>query len=134
MAEYIYPALDGELGSSTRAKLDGVEYVIQLLWLSEAPRIPRYAEDAPPPPVVLGDPGVWVLTLAQSDGTVLIAGQALRHGVNVLAPYKGDARFPGGGAGRLLAWDSSGDGNDPGREDLDPGSSVRLVYLTAAEA
>lgn len=79
------------------------------------------------------EPGVWTLALAQSDGTTLISGQLLRHGVNVLAGFRGDARFPGQGFGEIIAWDYTGLDRDPGREDLDPGSDVRLVYRTAAE-
>lgn len=83
--------------------------------------------------LTFGEPGVWTLALAQSDGTTLISGQLLRHGVNVLAGFRGDARFPGQGFGQIIAWDYTGLDRDPGREDLDPGSDVRLVYRTAAE-
>lgn len=127
--QIINPALGGESGSWTRNKLDGVEYRIQVQWIPESPTIPRFDESNPPPPLELDEPGEWSLTLAQGDGTVLIAGQVLRHGVNVCAGYRGDDRFPGRGLGRLLVWDQSGQGRDPGRDDLDPGSPVQLVYL-----
>jgi len=131
--DILNPAIGGELGSKTRQRMDGVEYRVELLWLAEAPSIPRYPEADPPPPLVIGEPGVWALTLAQADGTVILAGQLLRHGVNVIAGYRGDSRFPGSGRGRLLAWDFSGNGRDPGRDDLDPMTSVRLVYMSEAE-
>lgn len=133
MTVQLNPALGGQAASTTRQQLDGVEYRILVFWLAEAVRVPFYEETNPPPPLVFGEPGVWTLSLAQADGTLLLAGQLLRHGVNVLQPFRGDVRFPGAGRGQLLAWDYSGLGRDPGRNDLDPGSSVRLVYRTAAE-
>jgi hypothetical protein len=134
MAAYdINPAIAGELGSKTRQQLDGVEYRLQLFWLAAAPRIPFYAEDDPPPDLVIGEPGAWTMTLSQQDGTALIAGQILRHGINLLAGFKGDTRFPGSGLGQLLAWDYTGAGQDPGRNDLDPGTNIRLVYRDRAE-
>jgi len=131
--DFINPALAGRIGSSTRQRLDNLEFRLDLLWLAEAVRVP-FQYDNDPPPLLFGDPGVWTLTLARADGTVLVAGQLLRHGVNVLAPFGGNPLFPGAGRGRLLAWDSSGNANDPGRDDLDPGASVRLIYVPAAEA
>ena len=129
----INPAIAGELGSKTRQLLDGVEYRLTLFWLAAAPRIPFYDEAVPPPPLVIGTSGVWTMTLSQTDGTTLIAGQFLRHGINVLAGFRGDPRFPGSGYGQLLAWDYTGAGNDPARNDLDPGTNIRLVYRDFAE-
>lgn len=129
----INPALGGDVGSNTRQKLDGVEYRLGLFWLAAATRVPFYDEDDPPPPLVIGEPGVWTLSLAQSDGTLLISGQLVRAGVNVLHGFRGDRRFPGLGRGQLLAWDYTGRGRDPGRDDLDPGTNVRLVYRDLAE-
>jgi len=129
----INPALGGLIGSRTRQELDGVEYRLTLLWLAHAPVVPFQGQPGPPP-LILSEPGVWSITVAQADGTVLPgAGQILRHGVDVLAPF-GDPVYPGGGFGRLIAWDETGAGRDPGRDDLDPGSDVRLIYVSASEA
>jgi hypothetical protein len=128
----INPAIAGELGSNTRQLLDGVEYRVGLFWLAGAARVPFYDEGDPPPELVFGEPGVWTLSLAQADGTLIISGQILRHGVNVLHGFRGDVRFPGRGLGQLLSWDYTGAGRDPGRNDLDPGTTVRLVYRDRA--
>lgn len=131
---YIDPKLDGKVRTTTRQVLDGVEFRIILQWLAAVPRVPFYPEGDPPPPLVISEtPGVWTVKLAQSDGTIILGDQALRHGVNVYEGYKRDARFPGLGLGRLLAYDFTGRGQGPGRNDLDVGSSRRLVYLTASE-
>lgn len=131
MSVILNPALGGRIGSTTRQVLDGVEYRLILQWLAEAPVIPRYDESNPPPPLVLGEPGVWTMSLAQQDGTVILAGQVVRQGVNLIAGYRGDSRFPGSGQGALFAYDFSGNGRDPGRDDLDPGAEVRIVYIPA---
>jgi hypothetical protein len=130
MTVYLNPALAGMTGSTTRQRLDNVEFRISLLWLPETPRI-DFQPDPGPPPLVFGEPGLWMCGLSQADGTLLLPGQALRHGVNFIASFRGDTRFPGGGLGQLLAWDLSGQALDPGRDDLDPGTSVRLVYIPA---
>lgn len=132
--EILNLAFDGQTGTTTRQRLDGVEFRITVTWLPEVARAPFYDESTPPPDLVLGDPGVWILDLAQADGTPLLTGQALRHGVDVTAGWEGDTRFPGLGNGRLFAWDTSTAGRDPGRDDLVPGSSRQLRYMTAAEA
>lgn len=134
MPQILNLELDGETGTTTRQRLDGVEFRITVTWLPEVARAPFYDESTPPPPLAIGEPGVWILTLAQADGTVLISGQAMRNGVDVLRPFVGDSRFPGLGQGRLFAWDDSSAGLDPGRDDLVQGSPRQLIYQTAAEA
>ena len=132
MAQILNVALGKSLGSTPRQILDGVEFRVSVFWREEAVRVPFQFSNVPPP-LVFGDPGVWVLGLAQSDGTRLFEGQILRHGVNVLAPWGGNAIYPGAGLGQLLAWDASGNDEDPGRDDLVPGSTKRLIYRSAAE-
>lgn len=127
--DYLNLALGGRIGSTTRQRLDGTEYRIRVLWLAEAVRVP-FQFDNVPPPLVFGTPGVWTLNVAQADGTLILAGQILRHGVNVLAPFSNDPRFP---SGRLLAFDRTGLRRDPGRDDLNPDSDVRLIYVPANE-
>jgi hypothetical protein len=131
--EILYLAIDGRVGSDTRHKIGGEEFVISVMWMAEAEHAPFYDEDEPPPDLVLGEPGMWMCSLSQSDGTMILAGQTLRNGTNITSGYRGDTRFPEDGYGALLARDLSGNGADPGRDDLEPGSSVRLVYLSAAE-
>lgn len=134
MTVYLNPALGGRIESTTRQYLDGIEYRLRVFWLAEAVVVP-FPIDPGPPPLVFASSGVWAVTLSQSDGTVLPgAGQILRDGVNVIAPFIGDPRYPGAGFGQLLTRDSSGLGRDPGRTDLEPGAAIRLVYRTAAEA
>jgi hypothetical protein len=131
--DILYLALDGRVGSTTRQKLDGEEFIIDVYWVAEAQHAPFYDEDDPPPPLVIAEPGMWMCSLSQADGTLILAGQALRNGTNVIGGYAGDSRFPGDGRGALLARDLSGSGRDPGRNDLDPGSMVRLVWLSESE-
>lgn len=126
------PALGGQIESNTIQPLDGLDFRVRLFWLAEAPVIPF--QTTPPPPLELAEPGVWTLDLAQADGTIIAQGQVLRHGVNILRGWRGDPRFPGAGYGRLLAWDTTGAMRDPGRNDLDPGSELRLVYSPAGDA
>ncbi len=131
--DILYLALDGRVGSDTRVKLGGAEFIISVYWLAEAQTAPFYDEDDPPPDLVLAEPGLWMCSLSQADGTMILAGQTLRSGTNITSGYKGDVRFPESGEGALMARDLSGNRADPGRNDLEPGSPVRLVYLYAAE-
>lgn len=133
MSVYLNPALGGAVGSNTRQVLDGVEYRVLLAWLAEEPGVP-FQVPPDPPPLTFGPSGVWTLALAQLDGTLLISGQLVRDGVNLLAGFRGDLRFPGRGLGQLLSWDIGGLGRNPGRDDLDPGSAIRLAYVPAAES
>lgn len=132
MALVLNLALGTETGSDTRQRLDGVEYRVRVFWRAESIRV-DFQFDNEPPPLVYGSPGLWVIELSQSDGTPLLAGQVLRHGVNILGPFTNDPRMPGAGQGQLLAWDFSGDALDPGRDDLVPGSPRRLYYREATE-
>jgi hypothetical protein len=131
--DILYLAIDGRVGSSSRQKLDGEEFIISVYWVAEAEHAPFYDEDDPPPPLVLAEPGMWMCSLAQADGTTILAGQTLRQGTNIIGGYQGDTRFPGDGRGVLMARDLSGNGQNPGRDDLDPGSSIRLVWLPESE-
>lgn len=133
MSVYLNLALDGEMGSSTRQVLDGVEYRVIVRWLAYEPIVEFHVPPEPPPLTISGY-GAWSLALAQQDGTLLVSGQLLRTGADVLRGFRGDVRFPGRGFGRLLAWDTSGRGRNPGRDDLDTSSVVRLAYVPASEA
>ncbi len=128
MSVEIDPALNGLIGSETRPTLDGIEFRIDLLWLAEESNNPWVPPG--PPDLVFEAPGAWSCDVRAEDGTVLIQGQLLRHGVDILA---GMTSLPGMPPGALEAFDFSGNGRDPGRADLDPLADVRLVYRTAAE-
>lgn len=110
--QYVNFALGKRGGSRIRVKLDGREYWLALYW------------------VELG--GYWVLSVADSDGTMLRGGMRLSHAVDVLEDYS-DARLPGGGRGMLMAWDFTRRQRDPGRDDLRRTSGVRLVYISIEE-
>jgi hypothetical protein len=132
MSVYLNLALNGSVGTTTRQRLDGTEFRVSVLWLPYFTNVPF--QTSPPPPLVIGDPGAWTFSLAQADGTVLIAGQILRTRVDVLAGFRGDSRFPGAGFGRILVWDTTGLDIEPGRDDLTLSSPRRLAYVPAAEA
>jgi hypothetical protein len=99
--------------SIVRTKLDGVEFKIRVDWI----------------------PGelMWVLSLYDISGVLLRGGLPLRHNVDVLESCTG-TEFPGLGDGKLKAWDTTRRQQDPGRDDLKAGSSVRLVYVSIEEA
>jgi hypothetical protein len=81
--------------------------------------------------LAFADPGVWSESTRAQDGTSLVEGQVLRHGSDTLA---GMTTIVGAPQGRLIPYDDSGNSRDPGRNDLDPESNSRLVYVTAEEA
>lgn len=97
-------------GAKERTKLDGVPFVLEVVW--------NTVEQ------------VWALTISDANSVVLRAGLQLRHGEDVLEQTS-DPRLP---SGKLRVWDVTGRDQDPGRLDLRRGSAVRLVYITAAEA
>jgi hypothetical protein len=122
---FINPAINGEVGKDSRVRLDGARYKLTAYWLAEAP---RFDFQPAPPDLEAGEPGLWMLTIADDSGTVLAPGLALRNGVDVLAGLTVEGLPPG----RLLAADTTRQGRDPGRGDLDPGSEVRLAYVLAS--
>lgn len=72
--------------------------------------------------------GYWAVTLSQDDASPLFQGLRLTLGVNMLRQFVDEA-FP---PGALVLVDTSGQGIEPGRDDLSNGR-VRVVYRTAAE-
>lgn len=89
-----------------QADLDGATYVLTLRWNTRS----------------LG----WILDVADSSETTIVSGVRVVVDFPILA-YQGTRRPPGA----LLFSDTSGEGVDPGADDL--GDRVRLYYLTAAE-
>jgi hypothetical protein len=111
--QYVNLALGTRGWTIVRTKLDGVEFKIRIDWID--------GED------------MWVLSLYTAAGVLMRGGLPLRHGVDVLEPFTG-SDFPGGGEGKLMAWDFTRRQQDPGRNDLKTTSSVRLVYISIEEA
>lgn len=95
----------GDAIKPTEHVLGGRRYRIELTWYGRA--------------------SAWLLDLRSSDGTLLLAGIAVRVGQVLTRPHVGDA-LPGEGFGKLMAIDTSNAGTDPGRDDL--GTRVKLAY------
>jgi len=110
--EYVNLAKGPRGWPRARTKLDGRFYSIEAIWNEGESR--------------------WGVNLYDASGVLMRAGLVVRHGEDMLAPY-GGAEFPGDGFGRMKAWDSTGQGNDPGRDDLARESPVRLVYSPRAD-
>lgn len=91
-----------------RVRLDGPEYTLKLQWNTRI--------------------GYWSLSLFTADGTPLFEGLRLVVGVNMLRQFVGE-NFP---PGALVAVDTQGKDEDPGRFDL-VDNRVQIVYLTAED-
>lgn len=94
----------------TEHVFDGRRYRIRVWWVGRAE--------------------AWMLDLAAADGTPLLSGLPIRVGQDLLRPHVG-ADLPGNGHGALVAFDTSGSGTDPTRDDLN--TRVRLIYVPASE-
>jgi hypothetical protein len=70
--------------------------------------------------------GHWAMDLAGADGGLLVAGIALRLGVDLLSQHQGAAMPPG----RLFIMNFVDPDQEPGRESL--GRDVALIYQEAA--
>jgi len=71
----------------------------------------------------------WDMTIAEQDGTVIIAGIKLLPQVNLLFRHK-DARLP---PGQLWALDVQEDATATRPLKSELGSKLRLIYFTEAE-
>ncbi|BBO74394.1 hypothetical protein DSCW_18110 [Desulfosarcina widdelii] len=69
----------------------------------------------------------WFLDLLAADETVLLAGRAVRLGVDLLAHYS-DAAFP---PGRLFVVNFVDTYGEPDRENF--GQDVKLIYVEAED-
>ena len=92
---------------SFQAELDGASYGFELRWNATAEG--------------------WFLTLSDGTGNVLLSSLRLVTDWPLGKRYK-DSRLP---PGSLMAYDTTGQSEAPGRDDL--GSRVVLSYFTAAE-
>ncbi len=131
MAVELLTGLGSRARATTRQLLDGVEFRLTVTWLPALVSVPFV--DPVTLPLTFGAPGGWILDLEDTRGAPLLQGATLLHGVDVLDPFFNNARYPGRGLGRLVAWDFTGNQRDPGVDDFRPGAPVRLVYVTAAE-
>lgn len=110
--EFVNFALGPRGGSRVRTRLDGRFYTLEVFWVE-------------------GEK-VWTLSIYDADRVLLRAGLVLRHGEDVLEPFETED-MPGNGRGKLRVWDTTNNQRDPGREDLQRDSAVRLVYIPASE-
>lgn len=102
MALIELPVSPGVIDQSFSLRLDGAVYSVRLRFNTRA--------------------GFWALDLGAADGAELLAGLAVRLGVDLLAPYADD-RFP---PGRLFAVNYVADYAEPDRDSL--GRDVAIVY------
>lgn len=94
--------------SSQTLSLEGVLFTLDLRWNSRAQ--------------------AWVLDLYDGGGALLAGGLRLVADAPLLERFGARTDFP---PGELIAFDTSGRGQDPGHADL--GTRVPLLYLTAEE-
>lgn len=69
---------------------------------------------------------LWSVDIAAADGTPILSGIPVQTGVDLIGRFVPESRPPG----RLLAIDTTGNGTDPGRDDL--GNNVLLLYAGVA--
>lgn len=98
---------NGASNWTQRCAIDGRDFVLSFRWN------PRAA--------------TWALDVADTDGSMIIAGRALTANAPVFLSCR-DARRP---SGELVVLDEQQVGDDPSFDDL--GTRFQLVYFTAAE-
>lgn len=102
---------------STQVELDGTTYTLAFFWDDQDDSV---ASD--------GGTGAWYISIAQADGTPILAG------IRVVVEWAvgGRFRYTGIGMPPGILWfeDTSGKNQDPGLNDL--GSRVTLTYFDAA--
>lgn len=115
MADILNPTWDKAAGF-VRRTLDGKPYRVLYAWNTRE--------------------AFWTIGLSLDDGTELLRGVALRVGQGLMRKFakfaastKADEQLP---PGEIVAIDTSGRDEDPGRDDLRNGK-VQVVYLTRAE-
>jgi len=120
MSTFVISLPDDQPNFSKQVELDGVTYTLLFFWNDQ--------DDS----VVDGNGnstgGAWYVTIAQADGTPILAG------IRVVVNYAVGGRFRNSGIGMPpgILWfeDTSGQELDPGLTDL--GVRVTLSYIDAA--
>lgn len=67
----------------------------------------------------------WFMDISKTDGTAVLAGVPLLVGVELIDRFQSDDRPPG----RMLVFDKSRSGDEPGRNNL--GTDFLLLYREA---
>lgn len=123
--QFVYLALEGDVGSWTEQTINGVDVRIQVRWCPGFVEAPFNGEE-PNGSIEVGELGAWmceVQTLREEP----IAAQPLRHASDVLAAAQ---RNPDAPRAKLFAWDVTGESKDPRRDDLRlDRSEVLLAWL-----
>lgn len=65
----------------------------------------------------------WALRVYDSNGNVVLGGVPIQQAWKILMQYEGRDDMP---TGDLIPIDESGEGKDPGRDDL--GQDIKLFY------
>jgi hypothetical protein len=107
MSIYYLPARTDVPHYDFDVDLEGAIYALELYWNSRA--------------------GAWFLSVSDVNGTPIVSGRKVVLG----APLLGRGVLPAGPPGILVAYDSSGQDQEAGQNDL--GARVQLVYYESME-